>query len=65
MTAGRPNEGRVRLSVHVLPETAKAIISLVDKTDAERNTQGKVIDTQFTDCGEQRKNKRRQKKALP
>lgn len=45
MPAGRPNEGRVRLNIHVLPETAEAITELVDKTDLGRNTQGKVVDS--------------------
>lgn len=45
--AGRPNEGRVRMNVHVLPATIAAINSRVDKEDPESNTQGKVIDCQF------------------
>lgn len=47
MTAGRPKEGRIRLSIHVLPDTANEISKLVDKSDIKRNTQGKVIDLQF------------------
>jgi hypothetical protein len=45
MPAGRPNEGRVRLNIHVLPETAEAITELVDKKNLNRNTQGKVVDS--------------------
>lgn len=47
MTAGRPDEGRVRMNVHVLPATAMAINQLVDKENSESNTQGKVIDQKF------------------
>jgi len=45
--AGRPAEGRVKMTVHVLPRTARAIAALVDKTAATKNTQGKVIDARF------------------
>jgi hypothetical protein len=48
MPAGRPNEGRVRLNIHVLPETAEAINRLLNKADGRRNTQGKVVDHQFS-----------------
>jgi hypothetical protein len=47
MGAGRPNEGRIRLNIHVLPETADAINHLLDKTDPKLNTQGKVVDSRF------------------
>ena len=47
MSAGRPAEGRVKLTCYVLPLTAERINYLVDKTKAEANTQGKVIDRQF------------------
>jgi hypothetical protein len=47
MAAGRPDEGRVRMNVHVLPAIAKKVSRLVDKDDPEMNTQGKVIDRQF------------------
>lgn len=46
-SGGRPSEGRVKMTVHVLPLTADRINYLVDKTKAEQNTQGKVIDRQF------------------
>lgn len=42
--AGRPDEGRERLTIHVLPNTAKAIRSGMTE---ERNTLGKVIDSKF------------------
>lgn len=45
--SGRPAEGRVKMTVHVLPLTADRINYLVDKTKADQNTQGKVIDRQF------------------
>jgi hypothetical protein len=45
--AGRPEEGRVRMTVHVLPATADSINSLVDKTNSARNSQGKIIDEKF------------------
>ena len=45
--SGRPSEGRVKMTVHVLPLTAERINYLVDKTKADQNTQGKVIDRQF------------------
>ena len=47
MPAGRPSEGRVRLNIHVLPETAAAINLLLNKADGLRNTQGKVVDLHF------------------
>lgn len=47
MPAGRPNEGRVRLTVHVRADTATAINSLLNKNDRSSNTQGKVIDLLF------------------
>lgn len=48
MSGGRPAEGRVKMTVHVLPKTVKKINAKVDKTKPERNTQGKVIDNQFS-----------------
>ena len=45
MPAGRPSEGRVRLNIHVLPETAEAINRLLNKADYQLNTQGKVVDS--------------------
>ena len=41
---GRPDEGRVRLTLHVLPETRAKLARLLDKSDREKNTQGKIID---------------------
>lgn len=48
MPVGRPSEGRVRLNIHVLPETAEAIKRLLNKADGLRNTQGKVVDYVFS-----------------
>ncbi len=42
--AGRPPEGRQRMSVHVLPVTAGDIADLIDRENKAMNTQGKVID---------------------
>jgi hypothetical protein len=47
MSAGRPDEGRVRKVIYVLPLTAERIAFLVDKTKPDANTQGKVVDSQF------------------
>ena len=42
--AGRPNEGRVKLTCYVLPETEKRIATATDKADPAMNTKGKVVD---------------------
>lgn len=42
--AGRPDEGRVKLTVYVLPETEKRVTIATDKSDPDMNTKGKVID---------------------
>ena len=47
MKAGRPKEDRVKMTVHVLPVTAKRITYLVDKTTRQHSTQGRVVDSQF------------------
>lgn len=44
---GRPSEGRVRMTIHVIPDTLKKIISEVIKSDLSRNTQGKIVDGKF------------------
>lgn len=44
---GRPPEGRVKLTIHVLPSTQERIASLVDRTKLAKNTLGKVIDAKF------------------
>ena len=47
MSGGRPNEGRVKMTIHVLPVTAKRITCLVDKKKRSHCTQGRVVDAQF------------------
>lgn len=44
---GRPREGRKQIEAQVLPETHKAIMEKVDKTDPAKSTIGKVLDAQF------------------
>lgn len=44
---GRPNEGRVRVIAWVLPVTDARIDFLVDKSNRDQNTIGKVVDSQF------------------
>lgn len=44
---GRPAENRVKMTIHVLSATRRAIMALVRKQDGARNTQGKVIDQAF------------------
>lgn len=46
--SGRPSEGRIKMTIHVLPVTAKTINGAVDKTKPASNTQGKVIDRKFS-----------------
>lgn len=43
----RPHEHRTKLTVHVLPVTAKRIAYLVDKKKREHSTLGRVVDAQF------------------
>lgn len=43
----RPHEHRTKLTVHVLPATAKRIAYLVDKKKREHSTLGRVVDAQF------------------
>jgi hypothetical protein len=43
-SAGRPNEGREKMTVYVEPQTRKAIVGTVEPTDRNRNTNGKVLD---------------------
>ncbi len=62
MAAGRPDEGRVRMNVHVLPATADKVAGLVDKADLEMNTQGKVIDRNFAGTRVSRKRRSRVKR---
>lgn len=44
---GRPPSGHKRIEAQVLPETHKAIMEKVDKTDPAKSTIGKVLDAQF------------------
>jgi hypothetical protein len=54
MPAGRPNENRVTIKLHVTQETADSIRDAVDKTKRDKtkrdktkrdkNTQGKIVD---------------------
>ncbi len=46
---GRPNEGRVRMTVRVKPGTKLLIRAARTK---EANTDGKVIDGRFTEVGQ-------------
>ena len=43
----RPHEHRAKLTIHVLPVTAKRIAYLVDKKKREHSTLGRVVDAQF------------------
>lgn len=43
----RPHEHRMKLTVHVLPATAKRIAFLVDKAKREHSTLGRIVDLQF------------------
>ena len=45
--SGRPNEGRVKLTCYVMPDTREQINEAVDKTKREKNTKGKIIDAKF------------------
>lgn len=42
--AGRPNEGRVREQITILPETLSKIHAAMNEDDPSMNTKGKVID---------------------
>ena len=43
----QPHEHRIKLTVHVLPATAKRIAFLVDKAKREHSTLGRIVDLQF------------------
>jgi len=43
----RPHEHRTKLTIHVMPATAKRIAYLVDKKKREHSTLGRVVDAQF------------------
>jgi hypothetical protein len=45
MSAGRPNEGRVKMTIHVLPLAETRINFLRDKSNPAINTQGKVVES--------------------
>jgi hypothetical protein len=49
------------MNVHVLPATADKVARLVDRDDPEMNTQGKVIDRNFTGTRAIRKRRPRAK----
>lgn len=42
--AGRPNEGRVKMTVYVEPQTRNCIVGTVEPADKKQNTNGKVLD---------------------
>jgi hypothetical protein len=43
--SGRPNEGRVPMTIHVLPLAETRINFLRDKSNPALNTQGKVVES--------------------
>jgi hypothetical protein len=43
----RPHEHRTKLTIRVLPQTAKRIAYLVDKKKREHSTLGRIVDAQF------------------